>query len=239
MKWIRDYALQIVSGALIISVFIIVGIFSLTGGINDFRENQRVIHELRQENYDLKVELSRAEFRRLELNDMRALEESLGAVEYDDSFTKVTAKVVAASSADIFDVFTINAGSDHGVAKEDMVVNADGLVGVVTETGRNWSKITGIADSSVSVSFCLRRDPSVIGICSGDGTGSLKGYMFDEDSFILEGDVLVTSGLGYYPAGMEIATVKTVDINKNTQVKEISAVPSADFDSVRLVTVLT
>ena len=133
----------------------------------------------------------------------------------------------------------INAGTDDGVRIDDIVVCSEGLAGRISDAGRDWAKVTGIVDPSVSVSFCVLRDPSVIGVAKGDGAGGITGYLFDDSDFILESDVLVTSGLGFYPQGIRIAQVDTVHISENTKKKEITAFTEVDFRSVRMVTVLT
>ena len=43
----------------------------------------------------------------------------------------------------LFNVFTVNAGKDDGVAAGSIVVNEDGLVGKVVTVGKNWAKVLG------------------------------------------------------------------------------------------------
>ncbi|MBR5228620.1 MAG: rod shape-determining protein MreC, partial [Firmicutes bacterium] len=215
------------------------GISALFGGMLNIRNNQREINDLRQQVAQLETDLAEAVLTEADYVELRKIENSLGYVDYDDSYTKVTAKVVAAGSTDIFDTFTINAGEDSGIEKDDLVVDYQGIVGRVSDTGKGWSKVTGIVDPSVSISFTTMRDPSVVGVMTGDGKGGLSGYLFDDEKSVEDGDIIITSGMGYYPGGIKVATVDSVEINPNTRLKLIEAKPSADFDSVRIVTVLT
>ncbi|MBO4725281.1 MAG: rod shape-determining protein MreC, partial [Firmicutes bacterium] len=49
---------------------------------------------------------------------------------------------------------------------------------------------------------------------------------------------LITSGIGLYPQGIEIGTVKSVSFNKDTQLKTIEVEPAVDFNSLKKVMVL-
>ena len=62
--------------------------------------------------------------------------------------------------------------------------------------------------------------------------------MLDEDSTVAEGDILLTSGMGTYPEGIEIGSVRSVTSNSNTLIKEITVEPSVDLNSLRKVSVI-
>ena len=78
----------------------------------------------------------------------------------------------------------------------------------------------------------------MIGVVRGDGKGELTGYLLDNGKKISEGDILMTSGLGRYPAGIQIGTVTSVNKDKTTSQVYIHADPSFDFYSAGFVTVL-
>lgn len=159
--------------------------------------------------------------------------------EYDDAYSRITGEVISIDSSGVFDIFNIDAGSRDGIDVDDIVVNQDGLVGRVMSVGKNWAKIMGIVDSSNSVSFTLARDPEVTGIISGDGNGGMNGYIFDDSKSIIEGDTLITSGIGYYPKGIEIGKVTSVELDSETKQKTVEAESSVNFRSIRFVTVLS
>ena len=62
--------------------------------------------------------------------------------------------------------------------------------------------------------------------------------MLDEDSTVAEGDILLTSGMGIFPEGLEIGSVRSVTSNSNTLIKEITVEPSVDLNSLRKVSVI-
>ena len=84
----------------------------------------------------------------------------------------------------------------------------------------------------------VSRDTEILGILSGDGRGGLDGYVLDADSGIIEGDVLLSSGMGMYPSGIEIGTVTAVNYNSDTQLKMITVKPSVNFRGILKVAVI-
>ncbi len=214
------------------------GIRGFFSGLFGFRSLQRENYELRQQVADLNEQLTQAELDEQTLNQLRELAQSLNYASYDDSYEKVTADVIATDGSNIFNIFTINAGSDDGITAGSVVVNEDGLIGKVTTVGKDWSKVLSIVDANDSVSFTLLRDPEVVGVLSGDGEGGLSGYIFDEEKSLNSGDILITSGMSLYPAGITIGSVESVEYDESSKERRIYVEPQVNFRAVRMVTVL-
>lgn len=215
------------------------GITSFFSGLIHFRDIQRENYALNQQVEELKEELAQAQLTQYELSQLKSLYNELNVAEYDDSYSRITGEVISIDSSGVFDIFNIDAGTDDGIEVDDIVVDQDGLVGRVMSVGKNWAKIMGIVDSSNSVSFTIARDPEVTGIISGNGNGSMSGYIFDDSKSIIEGDTLITSGIGYYPKGIEIGKVTSVELDSETKQKTVEAESSVNFKSIRFVTVLS
>ena len=77
-----------------------------------------------------------------------------------------------------------------------------------------------------------------LGVVAGNEKGSVSGYMIDGESLVSEGDVIITSGLGTYPPGLEIGSVKSVTYNSNTLLKEITVELAVNFKSLDKVAVI-
>lgn len=214
-------------------------ISSFFSGLIHFRSIQKENYELSQQVEELKEELAQAELSQYELSQLQSLSNELNLSAYDDSYRRVTGEVISIDSSEMFDIFNINIGTSDGVAVDDIVVNQSGLVGRVMSAGKSWAKVMAIIDTSNSLSFTLARDPEVVGIISGNGDGSMSGYIFDDSKSVIEGDTLITSGLGSYPAGIEIGKVTSVEIDSETRQKTVEADSSVNFKSIRFVTVLS
>ncbi len=140
----------------------------------------------------------------LELNDSRTEFESIGA------------NVIARDSSEFHDTITVDKGTKDGVKEGSVVTVPEGLVGVVSEAGYNYSKVKTIYDSQSSVgAICLRSGDMGIVEATGSLSGGGKCVMnsIDKSAKTVVGDIIETSGTGgIFPRGIMIGKV--------TQIKE-------------------
>jgi rod shape-determining protein MreC len=200
----------------------------------------------KQENETLKIKIAdlnkkivSLQLTTAELNQLKELQSALNYKGVKNSYTYVTADVVAIDDSDLYKIFTINVGTEEGVQKDAVVLNGDGLIGRVFSAGKHWAKVIAVIDENNSVSFRVFRDVNLLGVLSGDGKGKLNGYMLDSQSAVIEGDMLITSGLGTYPEGIMIGKVTEAVWQNDQLIKAVSIDPSVDFNSIRKVMVLS
>ena len=133
--------------------------------------------------------------------------------------------------------FTIDQGEEAGIKKDCIVVDGNGLVGRVIDTGKGWAKVSSVLSDANDISFSVLRDPTVTGIVKGDGKNGMEGYVMDDTYRILKGDTLVTTGIGIYPGGIKIGKVETVDYDDDRQQRVITVKPTAKFRGLQKVAV--
>lgn len=156
-------------------------------------------------------------------------------------------QVIALDNSNWFSKFTVDKGENDGIKKNDIViygVETDdgivqiGLVGLITETGSNWSKVITLLDESCKISFRdINNDES--GILQGSISGDVSGYFFNSKSIASIGDSIVTSGIGevYLPdlfIGKVIEFVQTTDASTH----KIIIKPAVDFTKLNKVFIL-
>lgn len=207
-------------------------------GVFRFQTIQKENEALRQEITHLKQELIREKLSALDLAELKRLSEQLNDQGKIQQYDPVTSDVIAFNGSEWFHVFTINVGTKEGVTRNATVINGNGLVGKVIETAPGWSKVVSIIDESNQVSFRVLRDLNLIGIFSGDGSNGLAGFMLNAEAAVVEGDTLITTGIGLYPEGFIIGEVKEVIWDKDLLVKRVKIEPSVRFDSIRKVSVI-
>ncbi len=202
-------------------------------GIFRYRELIRDNEALEEENQKLRQELmqnARVEF---QLEELRALHDALNYLDPSENFTYVAGAVIAMDGSGWYRIFTVNAGKEKGVKKNSIVINGDGLVGRVIDTGTGWSKVISIIDENNSVSFQVFRDMSLLGILKGAGNGRIEGYMLDETAGVVEGDLVITSGIGIYPQGIPIGKIGSITRGSGGLLYKVEIEPAVDFNSIQ------
>lgn len=67
-------------------------------------------------------------------------------------YEKVGAHVIGKDPGNWFSTFTIDKGSDDGLAVDMNVIAGSGLVGIITEVAPGWSRVRSIIDDSSNIS---------------------------------------------------------------------------------------
>ncbi len=197
------------------------------------KELQQQIDQLTEENSLLaqnKYELTR-------LRELYELDQDYS------NYNKIGANVIGKDTGNWFNIFTVNKGSDDGIKKDMNVISGGGLVGIVFEVGKNYSKIRTIIDdeSSVSVSFANTSDT---GIVSGDLKLIEEGYMnitgILKEATVNEGDMLVTSKISNkFLPGILVGYVNEVSLDANELTQSGKIVPAVDFQHIDEVLIIT
>ncbi len=204
-----------------------------------FNETKKENEELKRKISELNRKIVGLQLDNAELQELRDLKTALNYQGIAAEYEYVSADVTAIDDSDLFNIFTINAGTEEGVDVDSVVIDGDGLVGRVYTAGSHWAKVIAVIDENNSVSFRVFRDVSLLGVLSGDGSGKLNGYMLDSGAAVIEGDELITSGLGSYPAGIVIGKVTEVQWQNDQLIKAVSIDPIVNFNDIRKVVVVT
>jgi len=128
----------------------------------------------------------------------------------------------------------IGIGSRDGVYDGQAIIDADGVIGQVLETGLANSQAILISDPSHALPVEVNRN-GLRTIANGTGEFDRLDLPFlPNNADIREGDLLVTSGLGgAFPAGYPVAVVSSVNRMPQAPFADVTAVPSSALDQVR------
>jgi len=124
------------------------------------------------------------------------------------AFTIVPARVIGAGGVTGSEqVVDLDAGTGAGVAVGQLVVVADGLVGVVVRAVASTSTVR-LASDPMSVVGARLEATRALGTVTGTGaTGQLGFTLFDPTVPIRAGERVVTFGSGDYPGGVPVGLV--------------------------------
>ena len=222
------------------------GINRIGSFLTDKQDGFQSVEELSQENEELRAEIdSLKEENTLLLEGQTKLDrlEELYALDQNYSeYEKVAAEVISKDTGNWYNNFMINRGTDDGIEVDMNVISGGGLVGIVTEVGRNWASVRSIIDDSSNVSAMTVTTADTC-IVSGDLTMVEEGRLpFDQmntDEEILPGERIVTSNISdKYLKGILIGYVDEIEEDSNHLTKTGTLIPAVDFQHISEVLVI-
>jgi len=139
--------------------------------------------------------------------------------------------ITARNANDISGGFTINRGTNDGISLYDTVLTKIGVVGVVTETAPNYSKVSTIISNDINIGVRTTRK-NVLGIIENDIIYAKDGLCLisyiNIDSDIQIGDVIVTNGSDKYPPNYMVGEVVGVFDDANGLTRHALVKPGED-----------
>lgn len=162
--------------------------------------------------------------------------------EYDD-YTKVGAKIISRDTGNWYSAFTINKGTDDGLAVDMNVIADGGLVGRITSIGPNWAKVTSIISDNANVSAKTLTTSDTM-IVSGDLQAMKEGVirfsqLVDSQNVVAKGDKIVTSHISdKYLPNILVGYVYSIEADPNNLTKSGYISPAVDFEHLEEVLVI-
>ncbi len=164
---------------------------------------------------------------------------------YPKDYTEVGARVLTSPST-LDQSVTISAGSNQGIAQEDVVVTNEGLVGTVSKVFPTEARVTLITDPTSAVRAVDEKNLAAVGLLDhGTGANSLVLDRIGKDKVVNGGDTIITAGsqagsklLSIFPRNIAIGYVSGVSQSDTDIFKDIQVQPFVDFSSLESVLVL-
>lgn len=179
---------------------------------------------LQQELLKMRGTMTRYEAVRMENARLRELLDSTERVEDDVLVAELVATSISPQE------IVIDKGRLRGVDVGSAVIDSAGLLGQVVEANAFTSRVLLLTDPTHAVPVrVLRNDVRAIAVGAGAGRLRLKDVAVTLD--VIEGDRLVSSGLGgRFPTGYPVGVVESVSRDPTEPFADIVAVPSAMLD---------
>ncbi len=194
--------------------------------------------ELREQNRQLREQLVQAHQRSAEME----LLEELVTLRREIPADTVGARVLAASMNAFYRVGRLRIDRGESEIETGMpVVNGDGLVGRIGRSYGEYADVLLLSDPRSSVDVEIRRTGNR-GILHGlgdDRSYACEIEMLERKGGDIEvGDIVVTTGLGDFPAGFEVGRASKVKSRDYELFQEVEVTPSVDFTNLDAVIVL-
>ena len=219
---------------------------------NSLKDNTRVFWNfgnVQKENEELRTRVEQ-----LTGDNLKLKEQVLAGLRYNeldskmfkspdvDKYTKIGASIISRNPNAWYQTLTINRGTNDGVAVDDPVIVALGLVGKIVSVTPTTSEVLLITDSEGQVSALVRGSTGspTFGIVEGtykrtsrlEAEGNLQ-MLLRRDDNVNVGDLVLTSGLGgVYPKDIPVGKVEQIQLDGSGLLKTAYISPLVNFDSL-------
>lgn len=129
---------------------------------------------------------------------------------------------------------TIYKGTENGIRKNNLVINEDGLIGIIVKVNKNSSEVQLLTNSETNLSVKV-----------GDSYGILK---VAQSKLIIEGinnlekialhSPVVTSDVSIYPEDILIGYVEEMNLDRYEIENKITVTPAVDFEHIKYLSVI-
>lgn len=192
------------------------------------KENEELLAQVEE----LNSSISNMELKLKELSELQKLYD-LDQTYYD--YKTTGARIIGKGTSNWFNTFTIDKGTDDGIAVNMNVIADGGLVGIVTSVGADYAVVRAIVDdtSNVSSTISSTEDNCIVSGSLQSMTESnqiLLSNLNDADNKVAIGDVVVTSNISdKFLPGLLIGYVSSVSLDENELTKSGTITPVVDF----------
>ena len=218
---------------------------SISINSDDTKTKEQLIAEnaqLQEQIDELSTQLTNTRLQQSELDTLREL------YDLDQTYAdyKTTgAHVIGKGTSNWFNTFTIDKGSKDGIKVDMNVIAGSGLVGIVTDVGKNYAVVRAIIDDTSNVSSMILSNNDNC-IVSGNLKSMTESNMItfsnleDSEDKVSTGDSVVTSNISdKYLPGLLIGYVTDITQDNNNLTKSGEITPVVDFKHLQDVLVIT
>ena len=223
------------------------GVNSIGLWLSDRIDARKSYDLLEQENQELKEEIESLNLKLSTLKqeelELKRLQEMLEIREQYSTFDMVGAHVIAKESGKWYSTFTIDKGTNDGITKDMNVIANGGLVGIIIESGPNYSTVRSIIDDASYVSAQFE-DTSELCMVQGSLTlmerNLLEFTNVSAEVMISVNSALITSHVSSkYLPGIPIGYVVEYRLDANDLTQSGYIKPVVDFADLQEVLIIT
>ncbi len=211
-----------------------------------FGLDDKSYEELEEENAKLKEELILLRAKQIDFDNLKIqneqYEEYFEIADEDTEIEYLPAQVIGRDTLDKYYSFTIDKGEKDGISLNDVVTTPEGVAGIITELGYNYSKVETVLDPSVQIGVYSSESRDT-GIVQGniDLSSDEKCVMMylPKDTKLEEGDLIITSGLGdIFPRELVVGTAQSINFDSSGNSKYAVVEPAVDVREIKMVFVV-
>lgn len=216
---------------------------NISSSNDDAKSKKELIQEnaeLRKQVNDLTTQITNIRLQQAELNELQELFE----LDQQYDYKTTGARIIAKSTSNWYDTFTLNKGYNDGIEVNMNVIAGSGLVGIITEVGPNYSVVRAIIDDTSNVSGMVVDTGDNL-IVSGNLMSMTESNLLDitnledADDLAKLGDAVVTSNISdKFLPGILIGYITSIDSDSSSLTKTGTITPVVDFKHLKDVLII-
>lgn len=149
-----------------------------------------------------------------------------------------TAQVVGSPVSGQKNFVELQRGSNQGISRDQAVVSAGGIVGLVTDVSGNYANVMSLLNRDARTSILMKTDLAG-GILTWDGRSpNYLQLTIPKSAVVKVGDTVLTSNLSSYPPGLMVGTVDKIETVAGSGDHLLQVKPGANFRSLQYVDVV-
>jgi rod shape-determining protein MreC len=218
-------------------------IHSTSLGAEHLWRNYLDLRDVRNQNQDLQKTIDRLRLEQAALlEDARQGQRLQAMNNFQEKYIykTVAAQVFGSSGSQQSRVFYIDKGSADGLARDNAVITADGIVGKVRDVFPHTAQVLAINDQTSGAGAILETT-RIRGILRGNANGQLEIVDILSDKRIKQGEIVLTAGGDQiFPRGLPVGVVdKVVQDPERDSFIQVMVTPAAHLDRLDEVLVVT
>ena len=218
-------------------------IHSTSMGSTHLWQNYIDLRNVRQQNADLEKTIDRLRLEQAALlEDAKQGQRLQGLLNFQEKYIyqTVAAQAIGSSGSEQSRVFYIDKGTSSGIARDDAVITAEGIVGKVRDVFPSSAQVLAINDQTSGAGVILATTRTR-GILRGNANGQTEIVDVLADNRIQKGEVVLTAGGDQiFPRGLPVGVVdKVVNDPERDSFIDVMVTPAAHLDRLDEVLVIT
>ncbi len=146
----------------------------------------------------------------------------------------VYSKVIFQDIYDFYNKITILKGTSDNLKKGDIVLNEDGVIGVISTPYNSYSEVSLLTNPNINLSVKINNSYGILK--SSDNKIIIENVLVNNP--LKEGDKVYTSGLTDIKGGLLIGTIKKIEVDDLGLEYKIEVNPSASLYNLNYLGVL-
>lgn len=154
------------------------------------------------------------------------------------TFNTVLARVIGRDSTNWASTILVDKGASHGIQPNFAVITHEGIVGYTLNISPKTSKILLASDTSCSIAAIIQRTRDQ-GVVQGNLKNYYKMKYLIQGSDVIEGDTVVSSGLGgIFPKGLVIGKIAKINKKSDGLFLDVDIEPNVNFSKLEEVFII-